>query len=426
MKLIALSTEQAPHISIPLRFFAIAPLFLILAALILAMSPDNPFTQLHAPVLLAATHAITLGFVSMIMFGALQQIMPVVIGCSLPAPRLLAWLSQLALIAGTLLLAGGFIFSKPVLLLAAGLSLGFACTIFVGAVFISLVRSAAKNASKTAIFLAVLALCAAAALGILLLYAYSAGLPFNYARLSVAHISLALGGWVMLLIIGVSYQVVPMFQLTPPYAKWLAPSLAPLIFATLVLQIPLLLLDENAGWITFSVHNLFWLCAIFFSLSTLILQYQRRRSIPDTTLLFFRTGMISLLCVSLLAIAAPGIIDSEQLKILGGLIFVLGFVVSLIHGMLYKIVPFLIWFHLFRGGSFHEIPNMKEIIPETWIRRHFWLHLYTLAAALLAPYLLIAAQLLVLCLLLQGLVLGLALYSAIVMYQHTLHRLTHS
>lgn len=426
MKLLALSTDQAPHISIPLRFFAVAPLFLILAALILAISPDNPFSDLHAPVLLAATHAITLGFITMVMFGALQQMMPVVIGSALPAANFLAWFSQLALIAGTLLLAAGFILNKPLLLQVAGISLGAAFALFIAAVLISLARSAAKNASKTAIALAIFALAAAVTLGILLLYGYSVGLPLNYAQLSATHISLALGGWVMLLIVGVSYQVVPMFQLTPPYAKWLALSLAPAILTALILPLPALLLDELPRWLTFFTHNLFWLCATLFSLSTLILQHQRRRSIPDTTLLFFRIGMISLLCVSLLAIAAPWIIDSEQLKILGGLIFVLGFVVSLIHGMLYKIVPFLIWFHLFRGGSFHEIPNMKEIIPEIWIRRHFWLHLYTLAAALLAPYLLIAAQLLVLCLLLQGLVLGLALYSAIVMYQHTLHRLTHS
>jgi hypothetical protein len=426
MKLLALSTDQAPHISIPLRFFAVAPLFLILAALILAISPDNPFSDLHASVLLAATHALTLGFITMVMFGALQQIMPVVIGSALPAANFLAWFSQLALIAGTLLLAAGFLLNKPLLLQAAGMSLGGAFAIFISAVLISLARSAAKNASKTAIAIAIFALAAAVTLGILLLYGYSAGLPLNYAQLSATHISLALGGWVMLLIVGVSYQVVPMFQLTPPYAKWLAFSLAPAIFFALTLQLPALLLDEVPRWLTFFTHNVFWLCAVLFSLSTLILQHQRRRSIPDTTLLFFRLGMISLLGVSLLAIATQNEILSEKLKVMSGLIFMLGFVVSLIHGMLYKIVPFLIWFHLFRGGSFHSIPNMKEIIPETWIRRHWWLHVYTLAAALLAPYLLIAAWLLILCLLLQGILLGLTLFSAIAIYQHTLQRLQQS
>ena len=69
MKLIALSTEQAPHISVPLRFFAVAPLFLILAALMLAVNNGNPFTNIHTPALLAATHAVTLGFITTIMAG---------------------------------------------------------------------------------------------------------------------------------------------------------------------------------------------------------------------------------------------------------------------------------------------------------------------------------------------------------------------
>jgi len=257
----------------------------------------------------------------------------------------------------------------------------------------------------------------------LLTYGYSTGLPLNYASLATAHISLALGGWVMLLIAGVSYQVVPMFQLTPQYSKWLTASFAPVIFVILLNKIILLVIEEPPRWAEFFADNMFWLFAIFFSLATLMLQHRRKRRIPDATLVFFRIGMISLLGVALFAIATQTFISSERLKIMAGLIFILGFSMSLILGMLYKIVPFLIWFHLFRGGSFHQIPNMKEIIAEPWIWRHLWLHLCTLAAALLAPCWMIAAQLLMLCLLLQGLLLGYTLFSAIAIYRRTLLQL---
>lgn len=53
MKLITLSTEQAPPISVPLRFFAVAPAFLLLVALMLTLSPGNPFANTHAPALIA-------------------------------------------------------------------------------------------------------------------------------------------------------------------------------------------------------------------------------------------------------------------------------------------------------------------------------------------------------------------------------------
>lgn len=423
MKLVSLSTEQAPHISVPLRFFAVAPLFLLLTALLLATADGNPFLYQRGPALLAATHTLTLGFISMIMLGALQQMLPVVVGSSLPLAGLVAWLSHVALIAGTLLFAAGFLRGLPQLMSAAWHALGLGFAIFIGAALYSLARSAAHNASKTAIILAVLALLAAAGIGLLLLDGYSSGSTLHYAQLSSAHISLALGGWVLLLIAGVSFQVVPMFQLTPQFPVWLTRSLAPVLFIFLLLQMALHLLDIALPWLESAAYNLFWTGVVAFALATLHLQLQRKRRIADATLQFFRCGFIALLYVALLALLMQTTALPEWVTIQAVLVFLLGFAMSLIHGMLYKIVPFLIWFHLFRGGSFHSIPNMKEIIPEPWIWRHLWLHLLTLAAALFSPISFCAAQLLILCLLLQSMLLGYTLFSAIAIYRRTLRRL---
>ena len=430
MKLIALSTEQAPGIDVPLRYFATAPLFLILAGLMLAMDGSNPFVNSHTPALLAATHSLTLGFITMIMLGALQQVLPVVIGSPLPAPRVVAWFTHLPLIAGTLVLSAGFMWSKAELLNIAWPLLGLAFATFITAALLSLARAAAHNASKTAIFLSILALIAATILGMLLARGYATGLALDYNSLAAAHVSLALGGWVLLLIIGVAYQVVPMFQLTPNYPKWLTVSLAPAIFVILLANLALALLDFPHHWVEIVVENLFWVCAVYFAVTTLLLQSQRRRSIPDATLIFFRIAMFSLSGVAVLAIAVQIMsqsellkIQAELLKIQAGSLFMIGFAMSLIFGMLYKIVPFLIWFHLFRGGSIHTIPNMKEIIPEVWMWRHVWLHVITVAAVLMAPWRDIAAWLFVLCLLLQGLLLSYAMYTAIAIYQRTLKKL---
>ncbi|MCR4297804.1 MAG: hypothetical protein NUV75_03465, partial [Gallionella sp.] len=108
MKIASLSPDQAPPISVPLRFFAVAPVFLALAALLLATAGGNPFADLRSPAQIAATHHITLGFMAMVMFGAIQQLLPVVIGSPMPVPRLVTWFTLLPLIAGTLLLSAGF------------------------------------------------------------------------------------------------------------------------------------------------------------------------------------------------------------------------------------------------------------------------------------------------------------------------------
>jgi len=423
MKPISLNTEQAPPISVPLRFFTAAPLFLMLAAMILVSGAYNPFANMHSPALLAATHCITLGFMAMIMMGALQQILPVVIGSPMPASRPVTWLAFLPLIFGALLLPAGFMFGKPVLLNLAWTLLGVAFITFISASLISLARSPAHNATKTAILLSILALGGAITMGMLLAHGYATGAPLSYAMLATAHISLSLGGWVLLLIIGVSYQVVPMFQLTPNYPKWLARSLAPAVFIVVVINLLFLLPDPRSHWVAIVAQGLFWCLAGCFAMATLWLQSKRRRRVADATLSFFRLGMMALLCAALLSMASLSFPDIDHLGTLSAMLFLLGFAMSVIHGMLYKIVPFLVWFHLFRGGVRRGVPNMKEIIPETWMWRHLWLHRSTLLAALFAPWWNAAAWLVALSLLLQGILLGYAHLIAIAVYLRTLERI---
>lgn len=427
MKIASLSPDQAPPISVPLRFFAVAPLFLVLAALLLAMGDDNPFANTHSPALLAATHCITLGFMAMIMVGAIQQVVPVIIGSQMPAPRLLAWLTMLPLTAGALLLTTGFTLGKPELLNLSWSLLGFAFLIFIIASLYSLAQATAKNPTKTALLLSVLSLAAAVALGMLLARGYAAGLDIPYARLATTHISLALGGWVLLLIIGVSYQVVPMFQLTPEYPKWLTGYLIPAIFATLILSLMPLLFETAPRWPGIVLETIFWILASIYAAITLKLQSQRRRRVPDATLSFFRLGMVALLVAAFFSLASLFPTEySDHLRMLSALAFLPGFAMTVTQGMLYKIIPFLVWFHLFRGGTnptATSIPNMKEIIPEHWMWWHLKLHGGTLLAALLATRLDMAVWLVELGLLLQGILLAYAIFTGISVYRNTLERI---
>ena len=74
-----LSFEQAPPFSLPLRFFLTAPLFLLAAAVLIVLAPDALASR-WTPQALALTHALTLGFLAMVMLGALMQMLPVVAG----------------------------------------------------------------------------------------------------------------------------------------------------------------------------------------------------------------------------------------------------------------------------------------------------------------------------------------------------------
>jgi len=423
MKVISLSTEQAPLISIPLRFFITAPLFLLLAGIILVSGTGNPFASIHTPALLAATHCITLGFMSMIMLGATHQILPVVVGRPMPISWLTAWLTFIPLALGALLLSAGLMLSKPVWLNLAWPLLGLAFITFISASLMSLAQAPARNHTKTAILLSILALAGTIALGMLLAHGHANGFLLPYAKLATAHIGLSLGGWIMLLIVGVSYQVVPMFQITPNYPEWLGIFLAPALFIVLLLSLLPLMPNSEQHRVTIFAQTLFWFLASSFAVTTLILQSKRRRRVADATLSFFRLGMVSLICAAMFGLAPLFFPDIDHLAMLSAVLFLLGFAMSLMHGMLYKIVPFLVWFHLFRCGVKISVPNMKEIIAEKWMWRHLWLHCSTLIAAIFSLWWDMAVWLVSLGLLLQSIILGYSLVTAILLYKHILKRI---
>ena len=64
----------------------------------------------------------------------------------------------------------------------------------------------------------------------------------------------------------------------------------------------------------------------------------------------------------------------------GGVRALFGFAGSVISGMLYKIMPFLAWFHLqSMCGPGQRAPNMKQILPDTRQRLQFRSHILALA-----------------------------------------------
>ena len=97
--------------------------------------------------------------------------------------------------------------------------------------------------------------------------------------------------------------------------------------------------------------------------------------------------MVSILAVSVLwtvALFLENIHAFPNFPFLLGILLIPGFAISVTNGMLYRIVPFLIWFHLQHRkvasapGVDFSVPNVKKIIPSKWMRWQFRLHLAAL------------------------------------------------
>jgi len=378
-----LQLEQAPPISVPFRFFLSAPIFLVLAAAVLLWRGPEVLESRLSPAALAVTHLFTLGFMSMVMMGAIMQLLPVLAGAPIRRPRTIAAISHAGLCFGTLSLAAGFLFGTPWLLMAGTVALGIAFAVFIAAVALSLWRSQVKNSTMRVIWLAVLALVATAAFGVTLASSLGWGMALPNVSIRQLHPAWGLLGWAGLLAIGVAYQVVPMFQMTPSYPKLMVKYLVATVFLLLALWSTALWVS-NGTWGPWASACALALAAAYvvFAAMTIVLQRRRRRRQADVTLSFWKIGMGSLIAAN--AIWALCIVSPVELpplvEVLVGLLALLGCAGSIINGMLYKIMPFLAWFHLQSlTGAGRPAPNMRKILGESDQRLQFRFHVAALA-----------------------------------------------
>lgn len=385
-----LSLDQAPPIWVPLRFFITAPLFGLTAALLLLWQGPDLFSNRWNPAILGITHLLTLGYMGLIMLGAILQILPVVAGTPMRRPELVAVIIYTLATGGIILLSFGLIFTVPLALQIALPTLGTALLLFAGLVVITLRRSLPQNMTARSMRLAALMLAATVLLGLVLLSNHAFGWWLQKREmLANLHLTWGLLGWVGILVSGVAYQVVPMFQLTLPYPAKLTRWLAAVLFTLLLLLAP----ASHFQALQMTLKILLAVGFAVFALTTLWLQAKRKRKLSDVSLDFWRGGMISLLLAIALWFAAqvfPAMGNMQSYGIALGLLMIVGFAMSVINGMLYKIVPFLVWFHLQsrRGSNGPTVPNVRVIMPESRTRRQMWLHfaaLATLLAAIIFP-----------------------------------------
>ena len=76
----ALSFEQAPPLTVPIRFFATAPWFGVAAGLLLLWQGPEALASRWSPATMALTHLMTAGLMLQGMCGALLQFVPVEAG----------------------------------------------------------------------------------------------------------------------------------------------------------------------------------------------------------------------------------------------------------------------------------------------------------------------------------------------------------
>jgi hypothetical protein len=341
----ALDYTRLPPPTVPLAFLLAAPWFGVAAGVVVAWHGAAVFASRWTAGALAAVHLVTLGFLTMTMAGSLLQMMPAVAGLPLRGPSRLAGWSCPLLGAGAALLAAAFLAGRAPLFALAGTLLAGAFALLLGCLVPTLwqrTRAAAATAHIAGgMRTAVAALLACVAAGLLLTAWLAGGPAVPVPPLVDTHAALGLAGWVVPLVMAVSFQVIPMFQATDPFPPAAARLLVPLVLLALAGWIAGRWLD--APFRTVPALAGAALVTVYAGLATaLLLRRERTRTAAGT-----RYWLLSLAALAGAGwlFAWPGT-PSDARTVLVGTCFLAGCAMSVVNGMLYRIVPFLLWHHL--------------------------------------------------------------------------------
>ncbi|MGD9969998.1 MAG: hypothetical protein AB7S65_06040 [Sulfuricurvum sp.] len=351
-----LSLDQAPPISAVMRFFLSVPVFGLILSCIAILSPDALLTPSH-PLSLAAIHLMFLGVLTMSMIGALFQMQSVLGGRPIPSPAGNGWIIHLLLALGVIALSAAFAWQQSIGFVIASVLLGSAL-VYTAFLVLPLLFGGVIHDTLRGMRLALVSLLITALLGIVMASAYAnASFSEQHAQLREIHYSFGLAGWVATLIIAVAFQVVEMFYVTTGYNEWCKRNAFRIIAAALGLKALFLLAGWGMEWIFDAV---FAALMIGFVATTLRRLKERKRKVPDVSIAFWQAGiaLLSLFVLSHSVFLVSGLVAAETAALIAFALFAL----SIILGMLTKIVPFLVWFHLNSAG-YMETPIMSHIIP---------------------------------------------------------------
>ncbi len=394
-----LTTSYAPPFALVRNHFivSVAAYFLLAIALVIVA----PWMQGHyfQPHLLGLTHLATLGWISMIMMGALYQLVPVVLETKL-------WSARLAQVTFWLFLPGAigvivhlWVYQTGPGLWGTGCLTFVAFALFAANLLATLAQVEKWNITGIHILAALVAIVLAAALGIILAYnLWKPYLPGDHLHYLRAHAHLAFLGWVLLVVMGVAYKLIPMFSLAHDYSmtagKWAFGLVSFAMIGLMTAWSFNLFAGHTANSNLLEIFYALLLAAgvaAFLWQMWLVYRHRMRKqadvSMNHTILSFIFLGLATALGTAQFFLPArwPQAMREGFILLYGWLAFT-GFAGFIIVGQTYKILPFLVWFNKYSDKVGQtQVPMLKDMFDERLAKIEFGLMLagFLIAAAAL-------------------------------------------
>ncbi len=359
-----LADAHAPSVIIPLRFVLTGLLALLAGVGFLIARPDVLATYHYNQYVISVTHLFVLGFICTIVMGAMYQLVPVALETRLHSERLARW----QYVAHTVGFAGMvWMFwkwdMKQVGHFGSVLALGTGWFVYNLARTLRTVPRWNVIATGIASSLVWLSLTVLAGLYLAASKCWNFS-PFDPIAAMHAHAHLGVVGVFVLLIMAVSFKLVPMFALSEIQSARRAGWAIALVNTGLAGAVVSILCQWSVKLLcgAIIVAGL-----VIYGLElAAILRARKRRSL-DWGLKSFLTavGLLVPLAVIGVVLAWPGLpvnAFTSQLENVYGFVGTVGMVGFAILGMLCKIVPFLVWYQSYsRHIGSVKVPSLSEM-----------------------------------------------------------------
>jgi hypothetical protein len=383
----AVADVHAPSVALPLRFILTGLVALVAGSVWLVLRPQMLATYHYNQYVIAATHLFVLGWIASVIMGAMYQLVPVALETRLHSERLARWHFGLHVIGFIGMVAMFQVWNlKQVGHFASLLAIGVA--LFVYNLARTLTRVPRWNVVAAGIASSLGWLSVTILAGLYLAAAkcwyFSPFLPIAHMH---AHAHLGGLGFFVMMLVAVSYKLMPMFALSEVQsARRAAWSLVLLnaglagVFLAILLASPWKIL---CGCVVLGGLTLYgWEM-------TAILRARKRRSL-DWGLKYFLTAIALLVPVSALGIMLgsprlPQTMLTAMLENVYGFLAFIGVVTFAILGMLYKVVPFLVWYASYsKAIGRSKVPSLGDLYSPALQAAGYWLFLASLLATSLA------------------------------------------
>ncbi len=354
----AISQDFAPPFKLIAPYFIIGAIFFVFSVALLFGFDVSALSSLDSGTL-SWVHIFLLGFVMMVIFGAMAQLVPVVLEVGHFAVELYYVIYPL-LLFGTLMMGYGFV-ASPALLPYGGIVVLISLLVFVLETFLTIKKVKKMNLVMVSVLLANTFLFLGLIFGILMALGYAGTISIDIVSLLKAHIYLVLGGYVGVTIMGMSLILLPMFWLSHSfswkpveYALW---TITFGVISVMFSSITGSFLLEYIGYLLTMVSLILYFYQIYVIYKTRV---RLDNDIYLHSLLFSYGSLVVSLIMGFIYLVFP----SENLLLTIGWILFLGYITFIITGHLYKIVPFLVWFERFSPliGK-QKVPMLADMIP---------------------------------------------------------------